>query len=114
MNQGTREPQYNCCLELRDRKGITPLGLMTNYAWNTDPKRLCFTLSRYKFVSKMLAGKSKVLEVGCADAFGTRIVQQAVKAVTVVDFDPLFTADVAARMDPDWKVRVMLHDILSG
>src|SRR5579864_1729048 len=58
---------------------------MTNQAWYDDPKRLAFTLARYKFVAKMLAGRNNVLEIGCADAFGTRIVQQAVGKVTAID-----------------------------
>lgn len=28
---GTKEPQYNVCLELRETKGLASLGLMTNY-----------------------------------------------------------------------------------
>ena len=87
---------------------------MTNQAWQDDPKHLVFTLSRYKFVAKMLAERDSVLEVGCADAFGTRIVRQAVKKLTAIDFDPVFVADVKARMDPKWKFECKLHDILSG
>ncbi len=114
MAEQTREPQYNACLDVRSRKGSATLGIMTNFVWATDPKRLCFVLARYKFVAKMLAGKSRVLEVGCADAFGSRIVRQAVRSVTVVDFDPVFTADAETRMDPDWDLQVRLHDMLSG
>jgi len=82
--------------------------------WNQDPKRTLFTLARYKFVARMLAGDRHVLEVGCADAFGTRIVQQAVKKVTAVDFDPLFVADVKERMNPHWPIDVRVHDMLDG
>jgi 2-polyprenyl-3-methyl-5-hydroxy-6-metoxy-1,4-benzoquinol methylase len=111
----TREPQYQPGLDLRDTQGLTPLGLMINHAWRDDPKRLAFTFARYKFVAKMLAGKSSVLEIGCADAFCTRIVQQAVEHVTVIDFDPVFITDVKARMDPKWPLAgVFVHDMLSG
>ena len=55
-----------------------------------------------------------VLEVGCADAFGTRIVQQAVGKVSAIDFDPVFIADVKERMDPDWSLEVFVHDMLAG
>ncbi len=88
---------------------------MINQAWRDDPKRLAFTFARYKFVAKMLAGKQSVLEIGCADAFCTRIVQQAVGQVTVTDFDPVFIADVKARMDPKWPLAgAFVHDVLSG
>jgi 2-polyprenyl-3-methyl-5-hydroxy-6-metoxy-1,4-benzoquinol methylase len=110
----TREPQYSVCLEVRDRKGLTPLGLMANYAWHSDPKRLAFLFARYKFVARMLAGLPRVLEVGCADAFGTRVVRQSVPEVTAIDFDPVFVQDVQARMDPDWRFEVFAHDMLAG
>jgi 2-polyprenyl-3-methyl-5-hydroxy-6-metoxy-1,4-benzoquinol methylase len=111
----TREPQYQVVVDLKEQHGLSPLGLMINQAWRDDPKRLAFTFARYKFVAKMLAGKKNVLEVGCADAFCTRIVQQAVGEVTVTDFDPLFIADVKARMDPKWPLAgAFVHDMLSG
>jgi cyclopropane fatty-acyl-phospholipid synthase-like methyltransferase len=87
---------------------------MTSQAWYDDPKRLTFTLSRYKFAAKMLAGSENVLEVGCADAFSTRIVVQEVKKLTAVDFDPLFVADTNARMSEKWKFECRVHDMLKG
>ncbi len=63
-------------------------GLMSGYAWRTDPRHVLFTLARYKFVAKMLAGRDRVLEIGCADAFGTRLVAQEIRiAVTAIDTD---------------------------
>lgn len=112
MADRTREPQYQRCIELRDTKGLTPLGLMTNQAWHDDPKRLVFTLSRYKFVAKMLSGRRNVLEIGCADAFGTRIVRQEVEELTAVDFDPVFVEDVIGRMEEPWRFNCLVHDIL--
>lgn len=110
----TKEPQYNLLFGVKEKHGITKLGLMVNESWNQDPKRTVFTLSRYKFVSRMLQGRSNVLEVGCADAFGTRIVQQAVDSLTAVDFDPVFVEDAKERMDPHWVFDVKVHDMLAG
>lgn len=87
------------------------LGLMTGESWDNDPKHLLFTLARYKFVARMLAGRSHVLEVGCADAFGTRIVQQAVSEVTAIDLDPLYIADANDRMNPNWPFHTLVHDV---
>lgn len=109
----TVEPQYERCLEVSEKSGRTTLGLMTNQVWHDDPRRLTFVLARYKFVSKMLSGASRVLEVGCADAFATRIVLQEVKSVTAVDFDPVFIEDVVDRMNPRWKINAQVHDMLS-
>jgi len=110
----TKERQYQVMLEYREKRGLESFGLMTSQAWYDDPKRLTFTLARYKFVAKMLAGSRHVLEVGCADAFGTRIVLQEVAKLTAVDFDPLFVADANARMNERWRFECHVHDMLEG
>ena len=111
----TKEPQYDITLKYRDEHGLEPLGLMINQAWYDDPKRLSFTFSRYKFVAKMLAGSKNVLEIGCADAFCSRIVLQDVEKLTVTDFDPIFIDDVKARQLGRWKFEdAFVHDILAG
>jgi 2-polyprenyl-3-methyl-5-hydroxy-6-metoxy-1,4-benzoquinol methylase len=110
----TREPQYELLIRVREKHGISRLGVMVNESWNQDPRRTLFTMARYKFVSKMLEGRKHVLEVGCADAFCTRLVQQTVGKVTAVDFDPLFIQDVQERMDPHWRFDAAVHDMLAG
>ena len=110
----TKEPQYALLFDVKEKHGIARLGLMVNESWNCDPRRTLFTLARYKFVARMLAGRKHVLEIGCADAFGTRIVQQAVGKVTATDFDPLFIADVKERMNPHWPLEALVHDVLAG
>ena len=93
----------------------TKLGLLSNATWNLDPKRLVFLLSRYKFISKMLTGKKNVLEVGCGDAFGSRIVKQDVDSLTVLDIEPGLIRDIKSRkMDDGWSVNAIEHDMLSG
>jgi 2-polyprenyl-3-methyl-5-hydroxy-6-metoxy-1,4-benzoquinol methylase len=114
LHDETREPQYDILFKVKEKHGDTRLGMMINESWNEDPRRTVFTLARYKFVSKMLAGRKSVLEVGCADAFATRIVQQAVGRVTAVDFDPIFIADVQARANPHWPMEAFVHDMLKG
>jgi len=110
----SRESQYQTILDKFDEKGLESLGLMTSQAWDDDPKRLAFTLARYKFVAKMLSGRNHVLEVGCGDAFGTRIVCQDVRKLTAVDFDPIFVEDVNRRMRPNWRFDCFAHDMLEG
>ena len=80
----TKEPQYQFLLDQQQREGLERFGLMSSQVWRDDPRRLLFVLARYKFVSKMFSGLSHVLEVGCADAFGTRVVLQEVKALTAM------------------------------
>lgn len=110
----TKEPQYELVFDVERKHGRTQLGLMINESWNQDPKRTLFTLSRYKFVAKLLSGKNRVLEVGCADAFGTRLVQQEVGHVTATDFDPVFIQDANARMNPHWPLECKVHNMLEG
>lgn len=110
----TREPQYEHSLEVARQIGLTRLGLMSNQAWYDDPKRLTFLCSRYKFVAKMFSGMERALEIGCADAFATRIVCQEVAHVTATDFDPIFIDDVRQRMDKRWRFEAKVHDILQG
>jgi 2-polyprenyl-3-methyl-5-hydroxy-6-metoxy-1,4-benzoquinol methylase len=110
----TREPQYQNVYEVVEKHGVSKLGLMVNQVWNEDPRRTLFTLARYKFVAKMFEGRKNVLEIGCADAFGTRIVQQTVGAVTAIDFDPVFIEDAKSRMNPHWPFAAFVHDMLTG
>ena len=114
MNTDTREPQYQRDVDLANKHGLATLGLMTNQAWHDDPKHLLFTAARYKFVAKMLAGRKKVLEVGCADAFFTRIVMQEVGALVATDFDQTFVDDVIGRNGEKWPVVCQQHDLLAG
>lgn len=111
----TREPQYQFEVDMALRDGIARFGIMSNQRWRDDPRGILFVLARYKFVAKMLSGKNRVVEIGCADAFGTRLVQQEVSSVTASDFDPVFLADARTRMDAEgWACETVVHDILSG
>jgi cyclopropane fatty-acyl-phospholipid synthase-like methyltransferase len=110
----TREPQYQECIDAVTERGFERLGLRSSQSWHDDPKHILFRLARYKFVAKMLAGSEHVLEIGCGDAFGTRLVQQEVKALSATDFDEVFLEDVKARMVERWKFRVFPHDLLAG
>lgn len=85
---------------------------MSSHTWTIDPKRLTFTLSRYKFVSKMLQGYDNVLEIGCGDCWASELVSQSVNHLTAIDIDPIFIDDAEKRVGPN--VRLMVHDMLSG
>lgn len=112
-SSATKEPQYQPLVDLKQGRGLTRLGMMNNQVWHDDPKRLVFTLARYKFVAKLLSGRKRVLEIGCGDAFASRLVKQEVDELTVVDFDPVFIADIEERADPAWPTTAKVHDILA-
>jgi 2-polyprenyl-3-methyl-5-hydroxy-6-metoxy-1,4-benzoquinol methylase len=111
----TLDPANQVVLETRERHGIESFGLMSNQIWRDDPRRLVFTLARYKFVAKMFEGRRRVLEVGCGDGFGARIVQQAVGPegrVTAIDVEPMFVADLKSRSQSAWPLEAAVHDML--
>jgi SAM-dependent methyltransferase len=110
----TKEAQYQVCVDAAAERGVERLGLRSSESWHEDPKHIVFRLSRYKFVAKMLAGRTHVLEIGCGDAFGTRIVQAEVGRLAAIDFDDVFVEDVKARMVPRWSFDVRVHDMLNG
>ena len=110
----TREPQYQVMLEIVKEHGLEKLGLSASESWYEDPKHLLFRLARYKFVAKMFSGLEDVLDVGCGDTFGARIVQAEVQSLTGFDFDPVFVADAQSRMLPKWEFPVFVHDLLDN
>lgn len=66
--------------------GHIKLGTNTSRILTEDAKLLLFTLSRYKFISKMLDGCSSVLEIGCQEGFGANLVFPVVENYLGIDF----------------------------
>jgi len=109
------EPQYEILDESIDRNGgVSKLGIMSSFTWNDDPKRLLFVLSRYKTVAKMLQGQKSVLEIGCGDAFASRIVKQHVTELTVVDIDPLMVENARTLQSSAFPLKTACHNFLEG
>lgn len=106
----TKDKQYSYLVEKKDIEGFETLGLMSNGCWDNDPRRFAFYLSRYKFVSKILEGKKNVLEIGCGDAWASRIVCQSVKNLTVSDFDSVFIEDAKSRFSEKWPFNYKIYD----
>jgi cyclopropane fatty-acyl-phospholipid synthase-like methyltransferase len=107
------ERQYRAAIKLMEACPER-MGLMSGWSWFDDPKRLVFMLARYNFVAKMLVGSKRVLEIGCGDGFGTRIVAQAVGHVTGVDFDAEFVKSAKAILSDRWPFTCRVHDVLDG
>ena len=105
----TFERQYERCLE----NPRIRIGAMMSQTWREDPKRLGFVLARYKFVAKMCDGLGSILEVGCGDAWATRIVAQHVTEVMCIDYDPVWIAE-AKDNNISENIEFFEHDIRMG
>lgn len=102
------EPQYAAFKNAEPHR----LGSMASHTYDVDAKRLAFTLARYKFVARVLKGCDAVLEIGCGDAWATRIVAQAVGLVVATDFDAAFIDEARCRQ-PQHAVYLQ-HDMTAG
>ncbi len=113
-NRQMRDPVNQPNVEFVTNRGEVSLGLLKSREWIEDPRRFLFSLSRYKFVAKLLSGRRNVLEVGCGDAFNAPLVMQEVAALTVTDFDPEFIADAKRRIQPEYCYSAITHNFLDG
>jgi SAM-dependent methyltransferase len=104
-----KEPQYDVLSDYERHS----LGLMSSHTYEVDARRLGFVLARYKFVAKSLSGCERVLEIGCGDAFGTRVVAQSVGYVMATDFDAAMIDDACGRQQPS-NVHFAQHDMTAG
>ena len=112
--QKTKDPVNQYLIEEEKNLGLQKLGLMNSHVYRDDPKRLAFTLARYKFVSKMLDGQKDVAEVGCGDGFGARIVGQTVGNLLITDYDPYFIESFEKIKSESWPIEAKTHDMLQG
>ncbi len=110
----TKDPVNQPLISLENEKGLEKIGLMNSAVWHEDPKRLVFTLSRYKFVAKMLTGKNRVAEIGCGDGFGARIVKQEVRQLTITDYDSYFIKRFEDIVSEEYPISAVEHNILEG
>jgi predicted TPR repeat methyltransferase len=119
---------------------VAQLGEMHAASFAEDPKHLGFVLARYKFVAKMLVGYGRVLEIGCGDTTGARVVKPAVISLVGIDnssyrsqdlcipvkkhdmrhgipfsnrFDAIYALDVLEHIPLDDEPQFMLNVILS-
>lgn len=67
--------------------GWTVLGRHWSFNLLTDPKRLGFVLSRYKFAADMACRNRRVLELGCSEGIGAPILAEFAVQYTGIDMD---------------------------
>ncbi len=114
MTRHTKDPVNQPNIQFNEERGYISLGLLKSREWIEDPRRLLFSMSRYKFVSKLLSGRKRVLEVGCGDGFNVPIVLQEVEHLTLSDFCEEFICDARKRVTPEWPYDTVVHNFLDG
>lgn len=98
---------------LRDLKKVNfkeQFGVNSSFKWFNDPRQFFISLSRYKFVSKILSGKKNVLEVGCSDGFNSRIVKQTVDHLDICDVEPDLLENARLILNSKWHMNIFHHD----
>lgn len=113
MDKSAWELHTDATKDQFDSKLIT-LGPWTSFSFLSDPKHVSFVLARYKFVSKMLAEKLTILEIGCGDGVGSPIIASipSVKTIHCIDWDQRNIDGNSARYSfLSEKVKFVNHDI---
>jgi 2-polyprenyl-3-methyl-5-hydroxy-6-metoxy-1,4-benzoquinol methylase len=112
--KGSSEDIKKIYLEsLGENYGEFPLGQNTSKILVESPRNLLFTLSRYKFVSKMFHGYKKVLEVGCQEGFGAHLISPVVNELDCIDFYKPYIESSNRRCSMK-NTTFTAHDILDG
>ncbi|MBU4502594.1 MAG: class I SAM-dependent methyltransferase [Nanoarchaeota archaeon] len=71
----------------KQKSSSVGLGPHTSFQFKNSPRRILFSLSRYKFAQKMIGKNKNVLELGCSDGLGTYILAETAYNVLGIDFD---------------------------
>ena len=90
------------------------IGQFKTYNYYDDPRRFSFDSSRYKFCSKMLSDKDRVMEIGCNDAMWSPIVAQTVKHLIAIDNQPFIIEDDKKRLNGFKNIEFRCEDITKG
>ena len=102
--------KYELISKITSKEKNIVLGHQISHEYNYDSKHLCFSLSRYKFVSKMLEGVNSVLEIGAGDGFKSRIVSQSVKHLSLSDYNDTHKLNYQKNFMTNNKNDYFVHD----
>ena len=105
--------QYQYMHEWKAVTGGEQLGVVASSTWTKDPKRLLFSLSRYKFTAKMLEGKMNVIEAGCGDGWASKLVARSVGSLTLSDYDEKFVSESRQINSKIENIKYVVHDFVA-
>ena len=86
------------------------MGTNTSFLYRSDPRKLLFTMSKYKFVAKMFSGLEKVAEIGCQEGFGVPLILQEASQYYGIDFYQPFI-EYCNKTKNDNRSSFDVHDI---
>jgi len=66
-----------------------------------DPKRLAFVLARYKFAARLATRGKRVLELGCSEGLGGRLLAEFALSYTGIDLDAEAIAVARRNLPPE-------------
>jgi len=113
MEANLKQDMYKSHFEEYDPDREQWVGPLASYKWRHDPRYIVFMLARYKISSKLLRGKTNVLDIGCGDAFGFPILLQEIPHVHGVDVEEAIIADNKRRGVLPTSVTFEVHNMIT-
>jgi 2-polyprenyl-3-methyl-5-hydroxy-6-metoxy-1,4-benzoquinol methylase len=111
MIKNKKKKFFKSILKVIQKNNINEkFGINAGQTWYTDPRQFFISLARYKFVAKIVSGKTNVLEIGCSDGFKSRLVKQEVKNLDLCDIDSHLIDNAKSNVSKKWKTKIFLHD----
>lgn len=110
-------PTDNLCtwnkLQGRIQKKTFELSQLNSYQFLNSPISMVWSLSHYKFASRMIKEKAKILDVGCNGGLGTRLLVENSRYVCGLDAD-LQAIKSAQKNFANTKMRFIHSDIFNA
>jgi len=110
-NKPSEKKLWKDTTELLGKNKIT-LSSHWSYNFITDPKRLGFVLSRYKFAAKMAVKNANILELGCSEGIGVPILLENAISYLGVDLDKQAIGSAKKNINSD-KCTFIYDDFLN-
>ncbi len=97
-----------------DHKAPILLGPMHAYHLRRTPRRLLYTLSYYRFAAALIGEAKQVLDVGCGEGLGTRVLAQQCGRAHGIDFDESLIAVAKENARDETKLSFACEDMLDA
>ncbi|MEK6233720.1 MAG: class I SAM-dependent methyltransferase [Planctomycetales bacterium] len=109
-------PKTPCAADAADATGADPVhfGQYVSYWFSKTPRRALFCLSYYKFASRLIGRGKRVLDVGCSEGLGTRLLAQECGHAVGLDSDADAIRVARANWDAEPNIDFRGEDFLSA